>query len=76
MPEELDFHGELERIADADPFVPFTVVTVSGDRYIVPVADWVMYKGDVVYIQRPKIGSVMIRVYNVVAIEFHETAQK
>lgn len=74
MPEELNFEDELNKTLDAEPFVPFTIVTASGDRYDVPSKRWVAFANAVVIVLRPRLGSVTIRLYNIVAIEVHEPA--
>lgn len=73
-PEQLDFDEELRRLATANPFVPFTVVTASGDRYDVPNSLWIAIGSDAVLVMRPRMGSATIRLYNIVALEAHESA--
>ena len=75
MAEEMNFEEELDRAVNAHPFVPFTIVTAGGERYDVPTSAWIAYEGDVVLLLRPKIGSVRIRSYNIVSLEFHEPAE-
>ncbi len=33
MPEDIGIIEEIERLLDAEPFAPFVLVMVSGDRY-------------------------------------------
>ena len=76
MAEAMNFEDELDRAVNADPFIPFTIVTASGDRYDVPTSNWIAFGGDVVVVLRPKIGSARIRSYNIVAIELHDAAAR
>lgn len=71
-PEPIEFEDELERVIRAEPFVPFTLVTASGDRYIVSFSNWIYSGRDVVVVLRPNIGFVKIRSYNIVAIEMYD----
>jgi hypothetical protein len=74
MAEPMIFEEELDRAVNADPFISFTIVTAGGDRYDVPTSNWIAFGDDVVVVLRPKVGSVRIRSYNIVAIELHEAA--
>ena len=71
MEEDIDFHGELERITRAEPFVPFVIVTTSGARHEVRNRDDALYVGDLVSVTR-KRSSILIRVYSIEAIELSE----
>ena len=77
MAEELNFEDELIRAIKADPFVPFTVVMCSGDRYEVTDPLQIAFGSDVVFIFRPrsKGGSAYCRIYNVSSIEIAEPAK-
>ena len=75
MAEDLNFEDELARLVDARPFVPFTVVMASGDRYEVDDPHLVAFGNDMIFIFRSKAkgGSAYCRIYNVSSIEVGET---
>ena len=77
MAEELNFEDELTRAVEADPFIPFTVVMCSGDRYEVTSPRQIAFGSDVVFIFRPKSkgGSAYCRIYNVSSVEIAEPAK-
>jgi hypothetical protein len=77
MVEELSFEEELTRAVNADPFVPFTVVMCSGDRYEVTNPMQIAFGSDVLFIFRGKSkgGSAYCRIYNVSSIELAEPAK-
>jgi hypothetical protein len=74
MSQELNFEDELSRLRNAKPFVPFTVMMASGDRYEVDNPDLIAFGNDVVFIarSREKGGSAYCRIYNVSSIEVGE----
>ena len=77
MAEELHFGEELDRLSNAERFVPFTVVMASGDRYDVTDPNLIAFGSDVVFIFRPKSkgGSAYCRIYNISSIEITEPAK-
>jgi hypothetical protein len=77
MAEELSFEDELIRAVNADPFIPFTVVMCSGDRYEVTSPMQIALGSDLLFIFRAKSkgGSAYCRIYNVSSIELAEPAK-
>jgi hypothetical protein len=77
MAEDLSFEEELTRACEADPFVPFTVVMCSGDRYEVTSPRQIAFGSDIVFIfrARSKGGSAYCRIYNISSIEIAEPAK-
>ncbi len=77
LPEDLNFEEELDRLSNAEPFVPFTVVMASGDRYEVTNPNLIAFGSDIVFIFRPKSkgGSAYCRIYNISSIEITEPAR-
>ncbi|HRK30766.1 MAG TPA: hypothetical protein PLD59_06775 [Tepidisphaeraceae bacterium] len=75
-PEQLDFEEELSKAQFAQPFVPFTIVTASGDRYHVPSPHWIAFGEDVVIVLRPEwvllrfsfTTSLQLRLMNVLDV--------
>lgn len=74
MAEELDFTDELVKAIKATPFVPFTLVMASGDRYEVTDPINIAFGGDLIFLIRPRQGSAHLRLYNLSSIEMHEPA--
>lgn len=74
MAEELNFEEELSRLRNANPFVPFTVVMASGDRYEVNDPNIIAFGNDMLFIFRSKAkgGSAYCRIYNVSSVEISE----
>jgi hypothetical protein len=72
QPEQISFHSELRRYADASPFVPFDIITTSGDHYEVRERLQVLMFGDSLVVATPKTGLQIIRKNQVTAIHAHE----
>jgi hypothetical protein len=69
MAEEMSFEDEILKLINAEPFVPFTVIVTSGDRYRVIDANRVAFGGSAVAIFEPREGLSVFRKNQVVAVE-------
>ena len=74
MAEEIRFDSELNDLLDRDPFVPFTIVLASGDRYRVTGPRQVAMGDTVIVIVPPKSTHVFFRTNQVVGVEVKEPA--
>lgn len=71
MAEELDFESEFRALLGSEPFVPFTIVVASGDRYRVDDPAMISLGVDVVTVTGPSSYTI-IRFFNIVSLELHE----
>ena len=72
-PEQIDFLDELRRYARAIPFIPFDIVTTSGDRYEVHESLQIAVAGsDAVVLVLPKTGIQVVRKNQITALHVHE----
>jgi hypothetical protein len=72
QPKQLDFEDELRRHARAIPFVPFEIVTASGDRYEVQESLQLAMGNSAVVLVLPKTGIQVVRKNQITAIHVHE----
>lgn len=72
-PEQIDFEDELRRYLNAVPFVPFDLVTTSGDRYEVQERLQVAMGGTAIVLVLPKTGIQLIRKNQITALHVRET---
>jgi len=70
--EQVDFKDELRRYARADPFVPFDIVTASGDRYQVTESLQLAMGNTAIVLVLPKTGIQMIRESQIRAVHLRE----
>ena len=56
-PEEISLRDEIERLAASEPFQPFVIIMVSGQRYEITARDGVMAASSVVVIT-PHAGGI------------------
>ncbi|HTL28693.1 MAG TPA: hypothetical protein VL282_05725 [Tepidisphaeraceae bacterium] len=70
--EQLNFEGELRKYAEAVPFVPFDIVTASGDRYRVQERLQLAMGGSAVVLVLPRTGIQLIRKNQITAVHVHE----
>jgi hypothetical protein len=73
-PEEIRFLDELRRNYDANPFVPFDVVTTSGDKYEVRERANIAFGADCAVVVLPRTGICVVRSNQISAIHVHEPA--
>lgn len=73
-PEQIGFEEELRKYILATPFIPFDLVTTSGDRYEVTDNIQVAMGANSVGVFLPKRGFQLIRKNQIVAIHVHEPA--
>ena len=71
-PERIDFEGELRRCYEARPFIPFEIVTASGDRYAVQDHSQIAFGHSAIVLVLPKTGIQIIRKSQIMAIHEHE----
>ena len=74
-PEKIAFDDELRKAARAVPFVPFEIITSSGDRYEISDNIEIAVGHTTVVVVLPKTGVQMIRKNQIVAIHTHEPAK-
>jgi hypothetical protein len=73
-PEQISFDGELRKLVRAVPFIPFDIMTASGDRYEITDNVQAAVGGATVGIFLPKTGWQLIRKNQITAIHVRETA--
>jgi hypothetical protein len=71
-PERIDFEDEMRRCANAIPFVPFDIVTTSGDRYAVSERLQLAMAGTAIVLVLPKTGIQVLRKNQITALHVHE----
>jgi hypothetical protein len=70
--EQINFEDELRKYADAAPFVPFDIVTASGDRYHVQERLQLAMGGSAVVLVLPRTGIQLIWKNQITAVHVHE----
>jgi hypothetical protein len=71
-PEQIDFLEELYRYHEARPFMPFDLMTTSGEKYeIREMAQFALGHSAVVLVL-PKTGVQIIRTSQITALHVHE----
>ena len=73
-PEQISFEEELRKYVLAVPFVPFDIITTSGDRYEITDNVQVAIGGSTVGVMLPRTGFQLIRKSQIVALHVRETA--
>lgn len=73
--EELTWEGELRHLRRQEPFVPFVLITTSGDRYEVTNPEMVAVGKNLVFYAPLTAGSTYIRTNQMVAVEVAEAAK-
>jgi hypothetical protein len=71
-PERIDFEDEMRRYANAVPFIPFEIVTTSGDRYQVLERLQLAMAGTAIVLVLPKTGIQLLRKNQITALHVHE----
>ena len=73
-PERINFDEELRKAARAVPFVPFDIVTTSGEKYEITDSVEIAVGYSTAVVVLPKTGVQMIRKNQIVAVHTHEPA--
>ena len=68
-PEEISIINELERLLDRRPFMPFTIVIDSGNRYEVTGRHDVAIGRSVLVLLGPNSPSIHLRTNSISALE-------
>ena len=69
MAEELSFEGEIVKLLDAEPFVPFAIIVSSGNRYEISDPHRVALGENIVFIIDQVEGLSFLRKNQIVSIE-------
>jgi len=72
QPEQISFDDELRKYVLAVPFVPFEIVTTSGDRYEITDNVQVAIGTTTIGVMLPKTGFQLIRKNQITALHVHE----
>ncbi len=72
-PEQIHFE-EMRRCGNANPFVPFDIVTTSGDRYEVRDRFQLALGANAVVLVLPRTGIQIVRKNQIAALHIHEPA--
>jgi hypothetical protein len=75
QPEQIRFDDELRKYARANPFVPFTIITTSGDKYEVTESIQLAIGESTIVVVLPRTGVQLIRKSQIVAVHVHELAR-
>lgn len=70
--EQINFEDELRRYAEAVPFVPFDILTASGDKYEVQERIQFAMGPNAIVLVLPRTGIQLIRKNQITAIHVHE----
>ena len=70
--EQINFDDELRRYAEAVPFVPFDILTASGDKYEVQERIQFAMGPNAIVLVLPRTGIQLIRKNQITAIHVHE----
>jgi hypothetical protein len=73
MAEDISFEGEIIKLLDADPFVPFSIIVTSGDRFEVADPHAVAVGANVVVVVEPREGISFFRK-NIVGVVQRQSA--
>lgn len=74
MSEEISIIEEIKRYAQANPFVPFSIVMTSGDRYEMTGAVQVAVGKSIVIVVPEGERHSVLRQNQISAIDVHEPA--
>jgi hypothetical protein len=74
MSEAINFNNEIDKLLDNDPFVPFTIILSSGDRYEITGPRQAALGENVIVVVPPKIGISFFRKNQVVGVDVAEPA--
>lgn len=72
--EGIDFEDELRRYWRKEPFIPFDIVTASGDRYEITNPGHIAFGSNVIIIAMRKTGIQLVRKNQITAVHVHEPA--
>jgi hypothetical protein len=70
--EQIDFEEELRRYWRKDPFIPFDIVTTSGDRYHISDPGLIAFGSNVIIVALRSTGIQLVRKNQIAAIHVHE----
>jgi len=70
--EQVDFEEELRRYWRKDPFVPFEIITTSGDRYRINDPGLIAFGSNVIIVALRKTGIQLVRKNQIVAVHVLE----
>jgi hypothetical protein len=73
-PQQISFDDELRKLVRASPFIPFVIVTASGDRYEITDSVQAAVGSSTVGVFLARTGWQLIRKNQITAIHVHETA--
>jgi hypothetical protein len=73
-PEQISFDDELRKYLLAVPFVPFDIMTTSGERIAITDNLQAAVNSSTVGVFLPKYGFHLIRKNQIVSVQVHEKA--
>jgi hypothetical protein len=71
--EHIDFQDEIRRCATSNPFIPFDVLTIDGDRCEVRERLQMAMAGDKIVLVLPSTGIRLLRKHQIAELHVHET---
>ena len=69
MPEELKFDDEVQKLIHAEPFEPFDLILISGDRFTVTNPGFFVFGDSTVYLVQQKKGLALFRKSDLTGVE-------
>lgn len=72
MPEEMKFDHEVQALLHVDPFQPFDLIMMSGDRFAVTDPGFAVFGDSAVYLVQQRRGLAILRKSDVVDVETHQ----
>jgi hypothetical protein len=70
--EDIDFEEELRRYWRKEPFIPFDIVTTSGDKYRITDPGHIAFGSNVIVIALRSTGIQLVRKNQIAAVHVHE----
>jgi hypothetical protein len=71
--EYIDFQEEIRRCATSNPFIPFDVVTMDGNRFEVHERLQMAMAGNKIVLVLPSTGITLLRKHPIAALHVRET---
>jgi hypothetical protein len=69
MPEELKLDDEVQWLIHADPFEPFDLILISGDRFTVTNPGFFVFGDSTVYLVQQQKGLAIFRKSDLTGVE-------
>ena len=75
MSEQVSFEDEVQKLIHADPFIPFSLILSSGDRFDVTDTGFFVFGDSAFILVQRKSGMAILRKSQVIGVEMHPNAR-